>query len=676
MSFVYSAFLAALISIAIPIVIHLFNFRRFKTVYFSDVSFLKQIQIEKQTQNRLKHLIVLLTRILAIACLVLAFALPFLKNETNPLGDNLKSVSIFIDNSFSMEQVDENGTLLEAALLRANEIVKAYGPADKFQIITNDLEAKHQHLLNKVEMQKELEAVKSSPASQGLHKILQRQDQALKDGGSLNKDIYILSDFQNHLIDNPLKGLDSNARVFLVPLQANPASNVYLDSCWFASPIQQVGTEAELKIRLVNNSTENREAIPVKLTLNGVQKALTTLSVGPNQSVNSSLKFKVDKPGFYQAILQITDYPVVYDDAFYFSFSVASKIKVLCLFDGTEPKSISSLFNSDPGFTYQAQNIGTIKYDELKTYDLVVLYQLKEISSGISQEVSNFVQNGHSVLVVPSLNANLPGYNSFLEENLLPIFGPADSSLSKVKSIEYQAPIYKHVFTSKESNVDLPVVKKHFTCSGSGSVEKLLQLNNGDGFLLKAGKSNLYVLTSSLDEKSTNFTKHALFVPTIYNIALFSVQQMELYQEISENNHFELNAPENKSETSVKITNGKGFEFIPEQSIEDNKLGLNLHGQLKEAGNYWIMNGTDTISCLALNYPRNESDLRFLDANKLTRWVEEAGVKNVEIFQPNTHNLSNAVATMRQGSKLWRIFLLLALGFLLTEVLLLRFWKT
>lgn len=676
MSFVYPAFLAALISIAIPIVIHLFNFRRFKTVYFPDVSFLKQIQVEKQTQNRLKHLLVLLCRIIAIACLVLAFALPFLKNEANPLGDNLKSVSLFVDNSFSMEQVDENGTLLEAALLRANELVKAYGPADKFQIITNDLEAKHQHLLNKVEMQKELELIKSSPASQGLHKIMQRQDQALQEGGSINKDIYILSDFQNHLIDNPLKGVDSSARVFLVPLQANPASNVYLDSCWFASPIQQLGSEAELKIRLVNNSKENREAIPVKLTLNGVQKALTTISIGPNQSVNSSLKFKVDKPGFFQAVLQISDYPVVYDDAFFFSFSVASKIKVLCVYETNEPKSIASLFNSDPGFIYQSQNIGSIKFDELKTFDLVILYQLKQLSSGLAQEVGNFVKMGHSALLIPSLSIDFPSYNSFLSDNQLPGFIAADSSLAKVKSIEFQAPIYKQVFTTKESNVDLPIVKKHFTTSGNGSVEKLLQLNNGDGFLMKSGKSNFYLLSSPLDEKATNFTKHALFVPTLYNIALFSVQQMELYQEIAENNHFEIKAPESKSETSVKVTNGKGFEFIPEQTIAENRLGINLHGQLKIAGNYWVMNGSDTLGSLALNYPRHESDLRFLDGDKLTQWIEEAGIKNVELFQPNTHNLSNSVANMRQGSKLWRIFLMLALGFLLVEVALLRFWKT
>jgi hypothetical protein len=676
MSFVYPAFLAALISVAIPIIIHLFNFRRFKTVYFPDIRFLKQIKIEKQTQNRLKHLLVLACRILAIACLVLAFALPFLKNQSNGSEDSVKSISVFVDNSFSMEQVDENGTLFEGALLRANDILKAYGPADKFQVISEDFEAKHQHLLNKDAVQKELDALKISPSSQGLDKILKRQDQALSDGGALSKDIYILSDFQNHMLDKPLKGLDSNAHVFLVPLKANPASNVYIDSCWFATPITQPGTEAELKIRLVNNSKDNREAVPVKLSLNGVQKALTSVSIGAGQSSTSSLKFKVEKAGYYQAVIKITDFPVVYDDAFFFSFSVASKIKVLCVYEGFEPKSISALFKSDEGFSYQTQALGSIKYDELKNNDLVILHQLKQLSSGLIQEISSFAKSGHSVLVVPSQSIDLPSYNSLFSELQLPSFSAPDSTLTKVKSIEYQSLLYKYVFTTKDPNVDLPIIKFHYPAGANGSAEKLLGLANGDSYLLKASTSNSYVLCSPLDERSGNLTKHALFVPTFYNIGLNSVHQNEPYQEISENNHFDLMPPTTKSETSVKVVGSQGFAFIPEQTTEDNKLRINIHGQIKKAGNYWVMNGTDTIGNISLNFSRNESDLNFVEEPQLKKWMEDAGVKNFEIFQANTRNLTNSISELRHGSKLWKSFLFAALCLLLLEVLLLRFWKT
>jgi len=676
MSFVYPSLLTALIVVAIPIVVHLFNFRRFKTVYFSDIRFLKQIKIEKQSQNRIKHLVVLFFRIMALCCLVTAFALPFFQDENINQNGGQKRISIFVDNSFSMEQVDENGTLFEGAVLRANDVLNAYSPADKFQILSADFQGKQQQLLNKNDAQKELNELKISPSSQNLEKILNRQNQALTDGGSTLKDIYLISDFQNHMLDDKLSGLDSHARVFLVPLRANPTSNIYIDSCWFSAPVNQAGSEAELQIRLVNNSPENREAIPVKLILNGVQKALASLSVAAGQSSISSLKFKIEKPGFHQATLKISDFPVVYDDAFYFSFLVPPKIKVLCLYDGSEPKAISALFKSDPVFAFQSQDIGKIKYDELKNNDLLILTQLNELSSGFIQEISSFSKSGHCVLLIPGNSIDFASYNNLFSDLDLPSFLSGDSSLTKIKRIEYQSPLFKNVFTSRDANVDLPLVKFHYNTNSDGSAESLLELANGSDFLWKASKSGFYVLGSPLGDKAGNFSKHALFVPTLYNIGLNSIVQKGLYQEISENNCFDFNRLDIQTETSIKITDFKKIEFIPEQKSEDAKLRISLHGQISQAGNYWVTNGKDTLGIFSLNYSRKESDLRFADESGLRKWMNSAGLRRFEIFNPNSRNLTNSITEISQGSKLWKLFLLAALGFLILEILALRFWKT
>ncbi|MFI5136035.1 MAG: BatA domain-containing protein, partial [Chitinophagales bacterium] len=65
MSFLYPAFLFALGAIAIPIIIHLFNFRRYKTIYFSNTKFLREVKEKTDSRTQLKHLLVLLCRILA-----------------------------------------------------------------------------------------------------------------------------------------------------------------------------------------------------------------------------------------------------------------------------------------------------------------------------------------------------------------------------------------------------------------------------------------------------------------------------------------------------------------------------------------------------------------------------------------------------------------------------------
>jgi hypothetical protein len=78
MKFLYPTFLIALLVLALPIIIHFFNFKRYKTVYFSNVGFLKHIQQETRKKSQLKHLLILLSRILALAALVLAFSRPYI----------------------------------------------------------------------------------------------------------------------------------------------------------------------------------------------------------------------------------------------------------------------------------------------------------------------------------------------------------------------------------------------------------------------------------------------------------------------------------------------------------------------------------------------------------------------------------------------------------------------
>jgi len=149
MKFLFPAFLFALFTIAIPIIIHLFSFRQYKTVYFSNVSFLKDIKKESKNKSRLKQLLILIARILTLIFLVFAFAQPYIPTTTDGKKQPNQIVGIYIDNSFSMNALSENGQLLEVARNKALEICLAYPVGTKFKLLTNDLKPKHQNVFNK-----------------------------------------------------------------------------------------------------------------------------------------------------------------------------------------------------------------------------------------------------------------------------------------------------------------------------------------------------------------------------------------------------------------------------------------------------------------------------------------------------------------------------------------------
>lgn len=202
MQFLYPAFLFGLLALAIPVIIHLFNFRRFKTVYFTNVRFLKNIQEETATKSRLKHILVLISRMLAITFLVLAFAQPFIPSEQSANKATKKAVSIYIDNSFSMEAVNNDEQLLNIAKRKAEEIVNGYTIDDQFQLLTNDMEAKHQRLVSKEEMLQMITQVQRTPEVRSLSEIVKRQRDILnRDKAQSQKNIYAISDFQKMQLD-------------------------------------------------------------------------------------------------------------------------------------------------------------------------------------------------------------------------------------------------------------------------------------------------------------------------------------------------------------------------------------------------------------------------------------------------------------------------------------------
>ena len=109
MVFAQPLFLIALTALAIPIIIHLFNFRKYKKVYFTNVKFIAEIKQETKKRSQLKHLLILFARLLAIACLVMVFVQPYLPSSIRQKKlKGSQAVSIYIDNSFSMEALSSS----------------------------------------------------------------------------------------------------------------------------------------------------------------------------------------------------------------------------------------------------------------------------------------------------------------------------------------------------------------------------------------------------------------------------------------------------------------------------------------------------------------------------------------------------------------------------------------
>src|SRR5690606_10049645 len=111
MQFKYPEILFALFLLLIPIFIHLFQLRRFQRVEFTNVAFLKKVTIQTRKSSQIKKWLTLLMRLLALACIIMAFAQPFTSSKT--ALNNKKETVVYLDNSFSLYAKGTKGPILQ-----------------------------------------------------------------------------------------------------------------------------------------------------------------------------------------------------------------------------------------------------------------------------------------------------------------------------------------------------------------------------------------------------------------------------------------------------------------------------------------------------------------------------------------------------------------------------------
>jgi len=681
MQFVNPLFLIGLVAIAIPVIIHLFNFKRFKRVYFTNVKFLQELKLESQKQSRLRHLIILFLRILAILCLVLAFAQPYIPLTDNQVKQQArKAISIYIDNSFSMEARNGNGTLLDEAKAKAREIASVYQSSDLFQILTNDFEGSQQRFITRDEFLGRVDEVKISSAVKDISAVVRRQSDLFSANRSKANTSYLISDFQASTTSVNDFPKNISFRTYLIPVASNVKNNLYIDSCWFESPVHQLNQGEKLKVRIKNISKDPFEKIPLKLTINNQQRAVASFNIKSKGETELEIPFTNHEKGWQFGKLEISDYPITFDDRFYFTYPVTSVIKTLAINGAAPNVYLNSLFAGDSIVQFTNSSENSLNYSTLDNYNFLILNQLPAITSGMSQALTQFIGKGGCLAVIPSREADIKSYNHFLSTVQSDLFQRWDTSKTKIASINLQHVVFRDVFESVPENSDLPVVFSHFRIAKTvhSSGESLLPLSDGSSFcnVYAYGKGFVYLFASPLDPKFTNFPRHTLFVPTLYRMALLSIYANKLFYTLGSDEPIPLPEAKTGSEPVFKIrSRQKSFEMIPELRKTGLQLSLMIHNGINEAGNYTVFDGNNDICGIAFNYDRRESNLECLDMDQLQNGIDKSGDKNIQVFKVKEKPLAEALLEMNQGIQLWKIFVFLALFFLAAEVVLLRIWK-
>jgi hypothetical protein len=642
MQFKHPEILYFLFLLVLPILVHLFQLRRFKKEYFTNVRFLKELAIQTRKSSKIKKWLLLASRLLLLTAIIIAFAQPFFKAKDSKNSSN--EMYIVLDNSFSMQAKGQKGELLKRAV---QELLENTPENQTFSLITNSETFWNTDIKS---IRTELQNLKYSALPFQLESAMAK----IKSRKSVfNKDIVVITDGIG-MESKQLKSIDSDFNTYFIIPKAENENNASIDSVFIHQTLDDF---YEIGLKLSTFGEKDKQ-IPVALYNQNklIAKTLTTL-----ETKEKTIYFTIPKSNFH-GFASITDGGLAYDNILYFSISKPKKNNVISIGQPEKSNFLSRIYTTDE-FNFKNFPISSLDYNSLEPQDAIVLNELDEIPQALQTTLKSFVEKGGNLVLIPSEKNEVSNLNPFLK-----IFGNIqfktfENKEKLVTKINFNHPLFSGVFENKINNFQFPKTKTSFAIVGSDPAA--LYYEDQTAFLTSSnnGISSVYIFVAPINLENSNFQQSPLIVPVFYKMALNN--QNNGMSAITIGNTIPFLVDINLAKDDILKVKNESETFIPVQQILNNKVKMNFNDLPLEAGNFGIYNQNERLQNISFNYSRTESDLAIANENELSNY------KTID----SINTVFDTLQTDRSDNQIWKWFVIFALLFLLSEMAIIRFVK-
>ena len=669
MNFLYPQFLLGLLTLSIPIIVHLFNFRKTKKIQFSNNLFLKNIKEVSTAKRKLKHYLTLAARLLFILFLVLAFAQPFIPGLKESLKNDL--VYVYLDNSYSMSnEVAQDLTSLDQGISFIDELVDIYPQNTRFKLLTNEFLPSGDLLKTKNEIKDLLAEISFSGIGRTLEEANNRQLKDFLNVKEDKKDIFWLSDFQRSTVGDWQRiSFDTSANYYLVPFAYRAPDNVYIDSIYLSSPFLLENEKNSLIISFKNAGNKAVEDLPVKLFINDNQVANTSLTIVANGTLDESFELTQSLKRINRGKVSFEEFPVTFDNDFYFTLNVDARVDVLEIRSDQSSDNVAQVYANDKLFNFTSFPVDNLNYNAVDNTDLIVLNEVSTISPSLANVLLGFLENNGTIAIIPAQQTDVNTYARILPVREKSVNG-SDVLKATLRTPDLSHPFFANMFIESDDIFEMPLGSGKITTLAPG--ETILSLRNRDPFLSRVvGNKNIFLFAAPLKEEFTNFHQHAIFVPVMYRIAsLSNVLSDDLYYSLNQS-IVSLRVDSISKNVIYKLKN-EDQELIPAQRILGRDLIMELPKNVMNTGYYDVFNDSGIKKVLSFNYNPDESILAQYDLSALN---EVAGNhENVNVYNADdTNDFTRSLRELHSGIPLWKYMLIVSLLALLAEILIIRY---
>ena len=684
MQFQQPNMLWGMLLLAIPLLIHLFQFHRTQTIYFPGVFRLIQRLQHARQQKKVQHWIVLLARMMAITCLVFAFAMPSCSSSTR--NQEYSHVVVLFDNSYSMGTKNADGVIIEQARSQARTMLSGLAQEAQVRLFTQD-PLTNTGWMSPAQALSVIDTIPLCPQQRKWSDWTAQVDELLHEGGIASLKVMAFGDGQLSAMANKPQLISAPAvdwEYVLYPLDPTQSGgNVGIDTVWYQSVWQNADAGANVLLKAkIRNYTESSKELSLRMVSDG--KTMHVKSLKLEAQGVAEVEFPLSEIELSQAsALQLDEDGFGYDNIKYLHPIKQNQTVVGVL--GIDD-AVTAMFASQP----------LLKKVDLKRADLLAgnkgvlqsahaivlindaVYTAQEMAS-----LRDFVASGKGVIQffadpIRRKNFNL-GFGDLRGEWLGGQAGKGvlsrnkglnsdrDLQVDRLALAGFQHPIFQNAFgESISEKTEMPWVGGHLKLESSLDFETILQLESGDPILLQRvqGTGSYWVWLSDLRSGSQSLKSSVWFLPIFTQIiASSAVVEQSLYGELFSGNLLPLPSNVQVDERAASLRGKSGNIVIDLQQNSSQHTSMYVGSQPQYPGYFWLVGsgGEDSVQ-IALNLGKQESDLRsFAD------WKS--------IFLVGGHGLTlsqgNGITPIMHNAPLntpWRLFIWGAAFFFAVEV--------
>lgn len=716
MTFLNPGILFGLFAIAIPILIHLLNLRKIRKVDFSTLMFLKEIQKSKMRRIKLKQLLLLLLRVLAIIFLVLSFSKPVYEGVAGNEEKGSTTAVIIIDDSFSMTARDDKGLYLSQGKDAVKKILDSHNESDNIYFVPASKIGQKNRNESKIifdsfiELKDSLEKVNSANKPADITQIMNYVSDIFENSKDRNKELYIVSDFQKNNFDNTGQEFfqdiaDFPVNVFLVKTGNRIVNNLSLDSFSLETKILEKDKDTKVKIFLNNHSQYNVKNKTVNLYIDGELKVEKAVDAGSFGMSEIEFNFKPERSGYISGQIELVqsefgEDELTQDNKYYFTLYIPGKFNIGILENASQDykyielaiRSASQILSDSinrESDLFEINLISTINNDIFKN-EIVFISGKNSFSENDAAVLKEYLSRGGGIFMFPGSQADINNYNNVLFASLNSVkFGNLNSdedinSNLKFERINFDNPLLAEIFSNKDLsetsdrfNVESPKISSYYELINSDKSNTIITFTNDRPFLTESKLSAGKIIISSLplSNQFSDLTSKSIFLPLIIRSIYYLSNNFSYQTEyiVGRSNLLTLSKPGNI--TGIITPDKNLFNLntdnapVSEEKVKSNYFFLPYSNVTGQSGIYELADSSGQKYLFALNTDPKESNPDVYNDDELLKYFKSPGIKNVRLINDN-ENITSEVLTVESGISLWKYFLLGAVLLILGEMFL------